>query len=211
MPPPGARGLSRRDLLLLSGPLYGGGLWLLLSLPRPLASAAAEASAQPLVLDAAEWRALDAIAARIVPTDHEPGAREAGCVNFIDKALAHEDAPALPLYRSGLAGIDAAARAAQRAPFAELTASAQDALLAALERGEAAGWPAGAVAQPVFFETLRAHVLIGFLCDPRHGGNRGYAGWRVTGYPGPRHHAGGYTPAEMLGEAKIRAVWGDEL
>ena len=63
---------------------------------------------------------------------------------------------------------------------------------------------------PLFFETVRAHTLIGFLADPSYGGNRGHAGWRVSGYPGPRHHQGGYTPQQMLGRAPIRPVWGDE-
>ncbi|MCZ6674612.1 MAG: hypothetical protein O7C75_16915 [Verrucomicrobia bacterium] len=39
------------------------------------------------------------------------------------------------------------------------------------------------------------------------GGNRDYAGWKVVGYPGPRHQAGGYTPGQMVGEEPIRPIW----
>ncbi|MBW2243060.1 MAG: gluconate 2-dehydrogenase subunit 3 family protein, partial [Deltaproteobacteria bacterium] len=58
-------------------------------MPFPLAARAAAASDQPEVLNATEWKTLEAITARILPTDHQPGAKEAGCTNFIDKALLH--------------------------------------------------------------------------------------------------------------------------
>ena len=47
----------------------------------------------------------------------------------------------------------------------------------------------------------------GFLCDPMYGGNRDYAGWKVTGYPGRQHHRGGYTKDQMLGKEPIVPVW----
>jgi len=199
-------GLSRRDFLV-RGSLYGGGLWVAASLPRPKALRAAQASTEPAVLSAHEWKTVDAICARIIPTDHEPGAREADCVNFIDKALANEDAQALPLYQQGLKGTDAVSQARFDAKFALLDAAKQDAVLGGLESGEAPGWPDGSEPAPVFFETVRIHTVIGFLADPKYGGNRGYAGWRVAGYPGPRHHLGGYSPEQMLGEAPIQPVW----
>ena len=102
------------------------------NLLRPQASLAAAESTSPLVLTDSEWRTLDAIAARIIPTDAEPGAREANCVNFIDKALAHEDAEALPVYRLGLAGVDAVASKRHAASFPSLEAAQQDAILVAL-------------------------------------------------------------------------------
>jgi len=199
---------SRRELLR-NGALAGGGLWVLGSLELPRAARAAAASSQPEVLTAAQWQALEAMTARILPTDHEPGAREAGCVNFIDKALAHEDSAARPLYEAGLPGLDAAARASHAKPFAELPETEQDALLALVEAGTASGWPDAAGPSPIFFETVRVHTLIGFLSHPKYGGNAGYAGWRVSGYPGPRHHRGGYTPEQVTGEAPVRPIWDD--
>ena len=107
--------LSRRDLLT-RGALFGGSLVAALHLPRPRALAAAAASQAPEVLSAQEWHTVEAIAARLIPTDHEPGAREAGCVNFIDKALAHEDSAQRPTYVAGLRGVDAVARRAGGEP-----------------------------------------------------------------------------------------------
>lgn len=202
--------LSRRAFLR-QGAVYGSGALLAWSLSRPRAVAAAEEGDAPSALTRGEWRTLEAASARILPTDADPGAREAGCANFIDKALAHEDAAALPLYRAGLAGLDAVARRRAQKPFAELEEAEQDAVLVAIEDGAAAGWPAAAPPSPVFFETLRAQTVIGFLADPRYGGNRDYAGWRCVGYPGPRHHSGGYSDDQVSGKAPLPTAWGEKL
>lgn len=187
--------LSRRQLLK-EGTLLGGGLWLGSQFRFPRAAQAAAASDKPEVLNADEWKSLEAITARILPTDHQPGAKEAGCTNFIDKALLHEEAAALPLYQTGLAEIETAAMARHGKAFASLTEAEQDALLVAAEQTE-------------FFQTVRVHTLIGFLADPKYGGNRDFSGWRVAGYPGPRHRRGGYTPEQVTGAAPVRAIWED--
>ncbi|MBW2426552.1 MAG: gluconate 2-dehydrogenase subunit 3 family protein, partial [Deltaproteobacteria bacterium] len=79
--------LSRRDFL--SG---SAGLWIAVSIPRVAAAEAAARDETPRALDPREWAVVEAITARILPTDDTPGALEAGCVNFIDKALSTEDA-----------------------------------------------------------------------------------------------------------------------
>jgi gluconate 2-dehydrogenase gamma chain len=202
--------LSRRDFLR-DTTIYGGGLWISLQLPRPNAARAAAETQVPALLTPEEWATIEAITGRIIPTDAEPGAIEARCVNFIDKALANEDAAARPLYALGVAGTRAAAQRRFARPFAELTPAEQDELLVLIEENRAPGWPDGPVSSAAFFATVRAHTIIGFLADPKYGGNHDYAGWKVVRYPGPRHHVGGYTPDQMLGRAKIRTVWGEEL
>ena len=101
--------LTRRKIIF-QGALYGGTLWLLGGAPRPLTARAAEESEAPAVLTAAEWETVEAITGRIIPTDHEPGAIEANCVNFIDKALLHEDTDLRPTYEEGIRGLDAVSR-----------------------------------------------------------------------------------------------------
>jgi gluconate 2-dehydrogenase gamma chain len=202
--------ISRRDFFAQSA-FYGSSLWLLLTTPRPRAARAALESTQRTVLTEGEWRTVEAISGRIIPTDREPGAIEANCVNFIDKALAHEDAAMQPLYHAGVAGTDAVAKTRFGKSFLELSPDQQDDVLAALEAGKAEGWPDGAIKSREFFEAVRVHTIIGFLADPKYGGNRDYAGWKVIGYPGPRHHVGGYTPEQMLGQQKIKTVWGEEI
>jgi gluconate 2-dehydrogenase gamma chain len=202
--------LSRREFFLQGG-LYGGSLWMLLNMPRPRATQAAQESTRRAVLSEAQWKTVEAVTERIIPTDHEPGAYEANCVNFIDKALAHEDAKAKPIYDRGLAGLDLVAKKKFAKPFVALAPQQKDDVLAALESGKAEGWPSGGVTAAQFFETVRVHTIVGFLADPKYGGNRGYAGWKVLGYPGGGHHGGGYSPKQMTGEEKIKTVWGEEV
>jgi len=198
--------ITRRDFLLQSA-VYSGALWAALNVPRPHALAAAAESSKPLVLTPTEWKAVEAITARIIPTDDEPGAHEAGVVNFIDKALAHEDKALQPVYKAGLVGVDAVAQRRFKKTFVALGASEQDEVLVALESGKAAGWSKGPVGSADFFAAVRAHTVFGFLCDPVYGGNRDYAGWKVTGYPGRQHHRGGYSKQQMLGTEPIVPVW----
>ncbi len=40
-----------------------------------------------LFFDEHEWKTVEAAMARIIPTDHQPGAREAGTVGFVDRYL----------------------------------------------------------------------------------------------------------------------------
>jgi gluconate 2-dehydrogenase gamma chain len=202
--------LSRREFVLQSG-LYGSSLWMLLNLPRPRALEAAQASSRPEVFSDAQWKTVEAVTARIIPTDHEPGAIEAHCVNFIDKTLAHEDAKLRPLYDKGIAALDRVSTQKLAKPFVELAPEQQDEVLAAVESGKAEGWPAGGVGAAEFFATVRMHTIVGFLADPTYGGNRDYAGWKVVGYPGGGHHLGGYSPGQMAGKEKIKTVWGEEI
>jgi len=200
--------VSRREFLLRSA-AYGSSLWVAMNVARPRALAAAQASSEPAVLTGEQWKTVEAITARIIPTDDTPGALEAACVNFIDKALANEDSELRPRYVEGIEALEACARARAQKRFAELPATEQDALLTALQDGAAAEWKAS-LTSAEFFDMVRIHTIIGFLADPKHGGNRDYAGWKAIGYPGPAHHRGGYTPAQMIGEQKATAVWEDE-
>jgi gluconate 2-dehydrogenase gamma chain len=135
-------------------------------------------------LNRVEAATLDALAARIVPGDaDDPGAREAGAVFFIDRALAGFLREQQTPYRVGLRRLDAAAGERFGRPFRELEADAQDALLADLD-----------ARRDHFFAVVREHVVQGTLCDPSYGGNRGAAGWRWVGFPGARW---GYGAGEM--------------
>jgi gluconate 2-dehydrogenase gamma chain len=200
--------ISRRQMLYRTA-IYGGSAAVALHFPR--AVQAAQESGKPLVLSASEWETVEAITGRIIPTDHEAGAIEAGCVNFIDKALANEDSDLQVVYREGVDGVERVSSRRFGRGFATLETSQQDAVLTALEAGRADGWPDGEVSSSDFFEMVRNHTVLGFLADPKYGGNRDHAGWKVIGYPGPRHRSGGYTTKQTRGEADIPTVWGGKL
>lgn len=198
--------ISRR-IFLEHGAWLAGALWAGVFAARPRAAAAAAASQTPEVFTKPQWATVAAVTSRLLPSDDGPGAAEAGCVNFIDKALAREDVAAKPLYVSGIAALGRACRSAFDKPFEELDAKIQDEVLTKLQDGKFSAWPAGSVGQSEFFEAVRTHTIIGYLCDPRYGGNRDYVGWKRLGYPGGRHSLGGYTPQQMLGKEAVRPVW----
>jgi gluconate 2-dehydrogenase gamma chain len=195
--------LSRRRFLA-GAALYGGAL---VALQMPNTVRAATTQLTPQVLTATEWRTVEVVTSRILPSEGGAGAREANCINFIDKALANEEAVMLPIYRAGVPALNAVATAGHGKDFAELEGEQQDDLLMALQDGVAEAWSRDEVPSPDFFEMLRVHTLLGFLADPSYGGNRDYAGWKWVGYPGPRHSEGGYSPAQMIGKAPIRPIW----
>lgn len=162
-----------------------------------VAPAAAPASAahdheqgrEPLeALTADEAALLTAIAARLIPADADgPGAVEAGAVAYIDRALAGGLASSREAYRRGLAALERYARSSRGAPFRELAAVDQDSLLIDVETGAATGSGAGFDgSSAAFFALLRAHTWQGTFGDPYYGGNRGYIGWDLVGYPGVR-------------------------
>jgi len=135
-------------------------------------------------LSAAEGRTLEAIVARLIPSDaRSPGALEAGAARYIDRALGDALAASRAVYTAGLAALDAHARGAVGKPFADLDADRQDALLRDLEQNVAKGFAPGASA---FFELVLGHTLEGTFSDPHYGGNRDFIGWELIGYPGLR-------------------------
>jgi gluconate 2-dehydrogenase gamma chain len=127
---------------------------------------------------------LDAFSARLIPSDDNgPGAREANVVRYIDLALAGDYRAHRMAYAEGLRAVDDYATATYGRGFCELTPREQDAVVAAVESGDVAGFASGSTA---FFELLREHVLEGMFGDPAWGGNAGFVGWDLLGYTGIR-------------------------
>ena len=126
---------------------------------------------------------VEAFTERLMPGGPgKPGARDAGVLNYIDLALAGAYADLQDFYRRGLAQLDQYSRETYREPFVRLSAAPQEAVITALEEGNATGfvWPTA----QAFFETLRTHTMEGLFADPVYGGNRDFAGWRLVGFPG---------------------------
>jgi gluconate 2-dehydrogenase gamma chain len=135
-------------------------------------------------LTAAEADTLEAIVARLIPTDENgPGATEARAAHYIDRALTGPLRGARASYAANLAALDAYAQASKGAPFAKLTPADQDAVLTDLEKNVATGFTPNAAA---FFALVRTHTIQGTFCDPYYGGNADFVGWDLIGYPGIR-------------------------
>jgi gluconate 2-dehydrogenase gamma chain len=140
-----------------------------------------------------EANALDALVARIVPGDDgDPGAREAGVVTYIDRALAGPYAEWGLAYREGLRLLNAHALAKHGAKYHQLSETDQDGILSALEANEVPGFGGNGSAE--FFAMVWAHTIEGLLCDPAYGGNRDGVGWKLIGFPGAQY---GYSAEEM--------------
>lgn len=153
---------------------------------RPAESLALQkAGREPLEsLTATEADLLDAIVARLIPTDATgPGAVDAGAVRYIDRALAGALSSSRQAYASGLAALDKYARSSRGKPFAELSHTDQDSVLIDVETGAATGFPGSSAA---FFNMALNHTHQGTFGDPYYGGNKDFIGWDLVGYPGVR-------------------------
>lgn len=140
-----------------------------------------------------EANALDALAGRIVPGDaSDPGAREAGVVTYIDRALSGAYADWQLAYREGLQLLNAHAVARHGTTFPDLPETVQDEIVGALEANQVDGFGGDGAAR--FFAMVWAHTIEGMFCDPAYGGNRDAVGWKLIGFPGAQY---GYSAEEM--------------
>jgi len=183
--------LNRRNFLLRTGTGLSAA-WITANWPALLSAAthahnAAKAATPPKFefFTPEETVEVEAITARIIPTDDTPGAREAGVIYFIDRGLATFDSGNQKTYREGLPELQA--RVKEMFPsalkFSGLTAEQQDTVLQSFDENAPTtrrAFRARPGAQN-FFETVRQHTIQGFLIDPEFGGNRSGAGWEVVG------------------------------
>jgi gluconate 2-dehydrogenase gamma chain len=193
--------LTRRALLKLAG---SGAAAAAASTTADRSEAGAQPQArrsrparEPLrALAAHEADLLDRIAELLIPSDElGPGATEAMAVRYIDRALAGALAEQREAYRVGLAALDRYARETRGAPFLQLPETRQISVLIDVETGTATGANVGFQGSSAqFFALLRGHVWQGTFGDPHYGGNAGFVGWDLIGYPGVRTYVG---PAEQ--------------
>ncbi len=129
---------------------------------------------------------LEAVCGRILPTDAEPGAIEAGCAEFIDRQLGLPHFNALrEQVERGLARLDDQAQKKLGRGFAAAGAAEQDELLRAFQK------PTRAFPGAHVFSLLLTLTLEGFLSDPKHGGNRNGVGWAFVGHRDCFYHGRG--------------------
>jgi gluconate 2-dehydrogenase gamma chain len=124
-------------------------------------------------LDPAMAPEIDAITSQIIPSTDGPGAREAGIIYFIDRALSTFDTHLQESYRKGMASVQLKRKEMfpSSASIASLANGQQIQLIHAIESTD-------------FFELLRTHTLYGFLGNPSYGGNRDRVGWKLIGFDG---------------------------
>jgi len=169
--------VSRRAFLAAAG--AAGATWLLAD-PELLQAALVHArtvvaSPPPYRFDAltaAQAADLEAIAMRILPSDDgTPGAKEAGVIHFMDKALSTFAAPQKDDLIKGLDDLNqkVAAKYPGTAAFAALKTDQQDAMLKEIEKTP-------------FFGQTRFATLAGMFANPTWGGKAGEVGWKLLGF-----------------------------
>ena len=159
--------------------------------------------------NAAQARTLEVICEQIIPADDQPGAKGAGVLYFIDKALSTWAPEHRWDYLAGLEGVDESSRAMFGGDFAGLKWDQQTKVLEAMEKGSAPGkiwqtfhvWRSagqgrffgaaqgeGGNSGQQFFNLLIRHTMQGYYADSKYGGNRDGASWKMIGYVGAKHH-----------------------
>jgi gluconate 2-dehydrogenase gamma chain len=124
---------------------------------------------------AEEAGTVEALCAQIIPTDRDPGAKEANTVNYIDIQLTKHFKRHQATYRLGIAAVEAASRKQFSKRFVELAPDQQVQVMADAEENS-----------KTFFDLLVAHTRQGFYGDPRHGGNRDRVSWKMLDLPFPQ-------------------------
>jgi gluconate 2-dehydrogenase gamma chain len=134
-------------------------------------AAAGATQAQFEFFKAPEAADIAAISEQILPSGDGPGAREAGIVYFIDRALTTFDASLQDAYRKGMSELqDVRGKMFPGSTnLASLPPDRQLEVVRAIEKTD-------------FFETVRTHTLLGFLGNPSYGGNRDKVGWKHIGF-----------------------------
>jgi gluconate 2-dehydrogenase gamma chain len=120
---------------------------------------------------------IEAMTAQIIPTDQTPGAREARCLYFIDRALSTFARSSQPAYLPGLRELQAKTQQLypEGGKFSALLSGQQIKTLTEIEKTP-------------FFNMVRTHTIIGFLTRPAHGGNYDKIGWKLIGYDDSLNH-----------------------
>jgi hypothetical protein len=155
-------GISRREAIRRAALLAGVVLspeWL------SLVDRAATPAAQTLSLTPAQATMVSAIADRIIPRTDTPGAADVGVPAFIDLLYGQFMTDAeRKLLTDGLAEVEAAAKSAQGATFATLSADRQDAVLRGIAKAEE-GRDQG------FFLQIRSATVLGYFTSEQVGKN----------------------------------------
>jgi len=181
-----------------------------------------EQNASEQFFTARQRATIEAATARIIPADRDPGALEAGVIEYIERLLGSYDndeaippEEVRPIANFLLQGATGRTEEQQTALFklrGEGTRTRHLYLDGVQELDKLAQDDFGADGfcsldpsqqdrvltileqrGSPFFSLLVRHTMEGFYGDPRHGGNKNRVGWKLLGFPGARF-PDGYQP-----------------
>jgi hypothetical protein len=133
-----------------------------------------------------EAQLLEAIVDRLVPQPDRTAAQKVPITPWIDRMLAEDDTDGFrkgempwdqEVWREALAGVDQTSQARYLRRFVDLQTDEQDAVLSAVQNGEAEGEAWRSVEPDAAFEKIVQEVVSVYYAHP--------AAWAEIGWPGP--------------------------
>jgi gluconate 2-dehydrogenase gamma chain len=164
---------------------------------------------QAAFFNASEWSFILAACDRLIPVDDiGPSAGQAGVPEFIDRHMQTPYAsgdiwymqgpfleaapqfgyqgrlPVRDILRVGIKALDLhCMQHSSGKTFAQLAHAEQETLLKEAESGKL---ELENISAKEFFNQLLNETRMGYFCDPKYGGNKNMAAWKMIGYPGAR-------------------------
>jgi gluconate 2-dehydrogenase gamma chain len=162
------RRFLKGSAMLAGGLAAGGGLYTAMRRLRD------GDHAGPQFFQPDQFDQLEAACERMLPADHEPGARSIGAAHYIDRLLVENEFVGdflrwRQVLRQGLRLLEKQSQATYGTCFVNLDTAEQDALLAACPDRR-------------FLGVLIEATLDGVFYDPFYGGNRDEAGWHMVAF-----------------------------
>jgi gluconate 2-dehydrogenase gamma chain len=143
-------------------------------------------AASPFRFSEEEAQLVRLITEQIIPGDDGPGATDANVLGFIERQLRGFYRDLQPRYRAGLAAVQETSHRLTGRAFDRLDWEAQTRLLERVEAGDVPAEVWGSESPSQFFRMVVDHTMQGFYGSPRHGGNAGFASWRMLELPYPQ-------------------------
>ena len=126
-----------------------------------------------------EASCLIALCEQIIPADQDPGATDAGVINFIDKQTAERFPDDLSVYQQGIASLQAFCKTRHDKLFEQLGSAAQIEIMENMEQNKLPEEHWSDVKPSSFFNLVLQRTMQGFYGSPRHGGNKDFVSYRM--------------------------------
>ena len=131
------------------------------------------------ILSEEEASCLIALCEQIIPADEDPGATDAGVINFIDKQVSLRFPEEKDFIKKGVDALQASCRSLYGKKFEELDFNTQTSVATIMDNNKLPDEFWGEVKQKAFFSRIVLRTMQGFYGMPRHGGNKNYVSYRM--------------------------------
>ena len=142
-------------------------------------------SDNPSPFNDSERECVVALAEQIIPRDDFPGATDLGVINYIENWLTIYYPERLPFYHDGILALQESSNKLCGKNFQELDASVQVEIMKKMETYKLPSEYWKTVSQGEFFNEILDRTMQGFYGNPRHGGNKDFASYKMMNLDSP--------------------------